>query len=858
MIMKTLIHVAMWAFAWINLVIVMQQSAKAQPAPTVEIQINRTPDPNDDFVTWAPCFCRARVASGVPANQTLAVTFSNADTNTNGRVLFDAIQQPWPANTTATQQNINLPLPGNGDWREFMVAGEVGHASVRRDDTVIVGRTSNDTEVGRQTLMVRVRKDARKLTVEERDRLLDAIRQLHLVQNRYAQYVEIHQNGLGEAHGGSAFLPWHRAFVLHFERALQRIDPSVTVPYWKYDEASAQTKPPANLQLFGEDFMGGEPTTGLATFASTNPLSTWTINGFAGVFRATANQNHTALPQIPGASSIRADSGVLVPTQFFTFTSGDGTSQNPGMEEDPHGYAHIWAGLWNPPAERRGWIANVAISPRDPLFFLLHCNVDRQWARWQWQHNRFGVTANDFFPTGNYPGPGMPDRQRIGHYLEATMWPWNETMGDPGTPADDQDDRPTVSIGGPFPAASPFLLGPPTQPRPRDMIDYLGRSDPTKGQGACYDDIPYTVSSESLTPGPNLLALQADDIATLLDGNRLPAERIAAGINVRDLVGADAAKALKIAADKEADARIRLIAFQAAKMSGSQDTIDDLIRLSKDETAPPELRRKVADRLHFIVNFTPKGHKQMGKILDAVRALLDDPDQGVRNSAVSTLVGFNDKIVFQRLADGLKNPAKEIQPAHVALANLADSGHADYFEIFDQYFRDRTDVTRRSAAARGLARIPKGHDALKEVLLDMNEPAELRLVILQSLSANDRDQFPEYAVQIAGDTNSSLPMRTYALGAISDQVESVQVNQIRPKYDIREINTKVKELATKGDSPDLRRQAWHYLQRCDKNYLQYAPDLFDKEEDSQLKLHLKDDYIRGQNELINKLKGNKE
>ena len=28
-------------------------------------------------------------------------------------------------------------------------------------------------------------------------------------------------------------------------------------------------------------------------------------------------------------------------------------------------------------------------------------------------------------------------------------------------------------------------------PRPLDMIDYLGRADPTKGIGACYDDVPY-------------------------------------------------------------------------------------------------------------------------------------------------------------------------------------------------------------------------------------------------------------------------------------------------------------------------------------------------------------------------------
>ena len=37
-------------------------------------------------------------------------------------------------------------------------------------------------------------------------------------------------SGTDGAHGGPAFLPWHRQFLLEFERALQSVDPTVTVP----------------------------------------------------------------------------------------------------------------------------------------------------------------------------------------------------------------------------------------------------------------------------------------------------------------------------------------------------------------------------------------------------------------------------------------------------------------------------------------------------------------------------------------------------------------------------------------------------------------------------------------------------
>src|SRR5262245_45212723 len=62
----------------------------------------------------------------------------------------------------------------------------------------------------------------------------------------------------------------------------------------------------------------------------------------------------------------------------------------------------------------------------DPLFFLLHCNVDRLWAKWQRQRGRFNPALAASYENGG----GNP----IGHNLPDTMWPWNGVTGAPRPP----------------------------------------------------------------------------------------------------------------------------------------------------------------------------------------------------------------------------------------------------------------------------------------------------------------------------------------------------------------------------------------------------------------------------------------
>ena len=132
-----------------------------------------------------------------------------------------------------------------------------------------------------------------------------------------------------------------------------------------------------------------------------------------------------------------------------------------GGVEGPHGSTHGWVG---------GDMGDVMTSPHDPTFFLLHCNVDRLWAKWQKKFGRFDAGA-----AGSFVSTANP----IGHDLADTMWPWNGVTG---------GDRPNTAPGNGIPPAAE-ATAPPRAPTVGNMIDYQGRLDPTSWEGFDYDDI---------------------------------------------------------------------------------------------------------------------------------------------------------------------------------------------------------------------------------------------------------------------------------------------------------------------------------------------------------------------------------
>ncbi|MFE2097897.1 MULTISPECIES: tyrosinase family protein [unclassified Streptomyces] len=191
----------------------------------------------------------------------------------------------------------------------------------------------------------RVRKDHRQLSDAERDRYNEVLRGLATTP-AYKQLVADHQDmshrhhtmqGMGPV-ATQRFLPWHRAYCLKFEDLLRSADPALTIPYWDYANDHAR------------------------------PDWVWKP---AGVVRPT--------PAGSGLPTQATIDGLLARPTFTAFTFGRvmaGVQPN-GLEVAAHNNVHNWCG---------GTLSKPMASSNDPIFFLLHANVDRIWDQWQLTH----------------------------------------------------------------------------------------------------------------------------------------------------------------------------------------------------------------------------------------------------------------------------------------------------------------------------------------------------------------------------------------------------------------------------------------------------------------------------------------
>ena len=236
------------------------------------------------------------------------------------------------------------------------------------------------------------------------------------------------------------FLPWHRAYLLDLERELQAIDSSVALPYWRFEQAAPN--------LFTSDFLGVSNSLGTVQFSATNPLQFWVTDGVQGIARR------------PFFNTTNGAANVISEAQ--TLALGNRSAAFRGMEGNPHGFAHASFG---------GSLSSIPTAAKDPLFFLLHANVDRLWAKWQRQFGRFDPAVAASFDSS--------PSNRIGHNLPDTMWPWNGITVLP---------RPPTAPGGGL-AGSPNVNAPGPQPRVRDCLDYQGRVNADSKMGFDYDDV---------------------------------------------------------------------------------------------------------------------------------------------------------------------------------------------------------------------------------------------------------------------------------------------------------------------------------------------------------------------------------
>jgi tyrosinase len=224
-----------------------------------------------------------------------------------------------------------------------------------------------------------VRQNVSRLTAAQRTAFVTAVLELKR-RGGYDALVQIHfdrmtadSGGQRVGHQSPSFLPWHRRYLLDFERRLRAIDPAVTVPYWNW---TVDRTPAASL--WGADFLGGDGqagdhrvVTGPFAYDGGNWPLTVRVDSRPYLVRAMGLES----PTLPTALELGA---VLtrVPYDVAPWSEASTTGFRTGLEgfttPNLHNRVHLWVG---------GQMLQT-VSPNDPVFFLHHAFIDKCWADW--------------------------------------------------------------------------------------------------------------------------------------------------------------------------------------------------------------------------------------------------------------------------------------------------------------------------------------------------------------------------------------------------------------------------------------------------------------------------------------------
>jgi tyrosinase len=179
-------------------------------------------------------------------------------------------------------------------------------------------------------------------------------------------------DGVGRRH--HLFLPWHRAYMYHFERYLQIAsgDNQLGCPYWNWRSPASEVE--GIPRAYSEAMVGNQP----------NPLHHHRMR-FAGRSRSGdvvnvdqdtqrrvgMNRSARSLREIrERATQQRVDIPQLLNEQSF----GEFSEK---LRVNWHNLIHLYVG---------GDMSNADVAAYDPIFYPHHIQIDRIWRMWQRDH----------------------------------------------------------------------------------------------------------------------------------------------------------------------------------------------------------------------------------------------------------------------------------------------------------------------------------------------------------------------------------------------------------------------------------------------------------------------------------------
>ena len=204
------------------------------------------------------------------------------------------------------------------------------------------------------------RRDIRDLRPGEWQRFIAATRALQArpggpsTLSRYDQLVAQATAAARRVNGFPQMFAWNRYYLREFERALQSVDPAVTVPYWDWTVGNSS---PELTFIFGPGYMGGNGTP-----PADGPFANWA-------------------PALPVAHPL---------SRRFARGSSTGPFYSAAalaaIAENAQNYDQFTTNMSQPNSVVRAGVGGdmaTDAAPNDPLFFVHAAFMDKLWADWQ-------------------------------------------------------------------------------------------------------------------------------------------------------------------------------------------------------------------------------------------------------------------------------------------------------------------------------------------------------------------------------------------------------------------------------------------------------------------------------------------
>lgn len=769
-------------------------------APRYVIAVRKTDETTDDYLTWTPTPCQIRLEGGTPGGANVTVTLTNDSPSMipdGGDVRFAKTLLPGGS---ATLTSIALTLKQDGTPVDFFIAGfkasKLTPASLMNGgrDAVIEIHEGSDAgaTLGTAAVMVRVRKDIRTLTESELQAYLVAVNDLHRVQHRYEWYVLLHRIATGhgewpdQAHKGSAFIAWHRAFLLQFERELQKKFPYVTLPYWVQGELQPST---AAQKLFSDHRLGStsDSVTKIVPFERTNPLYGWSIDlehdrrvfpvstPMGELRRASVDHN------LPPSQNYRgwlffqpldsfAEFAPPIRPDLVSPANPAGFNLN-SVENDPHNDGHNNVGPTNT------WMQNCRESNADPVFWIFHCNHDYLWAKWQHEHNRFGTDGSDvkdYWPADGFADPAADRTIPLGHHLNDTMWPWDGTSGQQ-MPVHPNSKRPdVVNDFGKFPKAPYAFQWPPAEakPMPANVIDYLGVKSPLNDLGYCYDNAgaPVTItvplvatrglsrSNESAKVGKLAIAVVSNE--------KLPMDMRAKALDtLQSHMSTEAGDTLaNIVRDQKNSSTLRAQALHLLRRSNPKLAFAHATEILGDATLPPEVGIAAMEELGHLLHFTSLSHSQHEEVRQSLRGILERKSSAaLQRAAIRSLASLGDKTAEERLAGWLKDPSSSQLPIPEVLSLLR------FYPAQVGLLRQQLASSHEEQAAAAVHSLYRDVQSVRDrqdLAVDRQRATVVRKAAIQSLMYDESLEGAQLLLRLFRNTTDDLELRAEAAAAL--------------------------------------------------------------------------------------------